>query len=167
MLRPIASLGASAFALALIAAPALAQDPDLSAVSEAVSAAQNAGLADTITGTDELTIFVPTNDALSSAPSDALSGVTGDQEMLTKVIQYYVIPGSVSAEEATQLAENGGGEVEVTTLGGENITIMASDGKVMIKGNTGATATVTMPDIKIGNATLHVVDGLVLPEAPM
>ena len=154
-------LAAGALALSLTAAPAFAQDVDTSAVSTSVEAAQAAGLAETITGADALTVFVPTNEALSALPQDALAGVTGDADKLKSVISYYAIPQAVSAAQAAEMTANG--EVEVDTLGGGKLTLMSQDGKVMIKGAGGGTATVVTPDVQVGNVTLHIIDGAVLP----
>ena len=163
MFQKLASATALAFVLA---SPALAQDPDLSSVSQAVEAADTAGLAQTIASTDGLTVFVPTNDALAAAPADALSAVTSDSEKLGKVITYYAVSGKLKAADVISQAESNDGMVEVDTLNGEKLKIMVKDGNVMIEGATGATATVTTPDIEVGNVVLHVVDGAVLPAAP-
>ena len=163
MFRTLATTTAFAFALG---GAAFAQDPDLSAVSQAVDAANSAGLAEQITSAEGLTVFVPTNDALSAVPTDALSAVTGDQEQLTKVITYYAVPGKLMAADVVSQAEANDGMLEVETLNGAMLKIMVEGGNVMIEGQTGATATVTTPDIEVGNVVLHVIDGAVLPEAP-
>ena len=150
---------------AFVASPALAQEPDLSGVSTAVEAASTAGLGEAIASTDGMTIFVPSNDAFAAGPQDAIAGLLADPEQLSGVITYYAVPGKVMAADAMALAE--GGPASVTTVNGADLTIMVTDGNVMIEGATGATATVVTPDIEIGNVVLHVVDGLVLPEAPM
>ena len=152
-------LAASALSVALFAAPAFAQDADLSGVSMAVEQAQAAGLADAITGGEALTVFVPTNDALQAAPADALKGIMDDQSKLASVIQYYAIPGNVMAADAAAMTE----ATKVKTLNGEELTIQAVDGKVTLTGSGGGTATVVTPDIKVGNVVLHVIDGAPLP----
>ena len=154
-------LAAGALALSLTAAPALAQDVDTAQVSTSVEAAQSAGLAETITSAEAVTVFVPTNDALAALPQDQLSGVTGDAEKLKSVISYHAIPQAVSAQQAMDMTKDG--EVEVETLGGGKLTLMTQDGKVMIKGAGGGTATVVTPDVKVGNVTLHIIDGAILP----
>lgn len=154
-------IAAGALALSLTAAPAFAQDVDTTAVSTSVEAAQSAGLAETITSAEALTVFVPTNDALAAAPQDKLTEITGNADMLKSVISYYAIPQAVSAQQAMDMTKDG--EVEVETLGGGKLTLMTQDGKVMIKGAGGGTATVTQPDVKVGNVTLHIIDATVLP----
>ena len=157
---------AAAVSAALLAAPAFAQEPDLSGVSTAIEAANAAGLADAIASTDGMTVFVPSNDAISAGPQDAISSLLADPEQLSSVITYYAIPAKLMAADVISQAEAEGGSIMPETVNGETLTISVMDGNVMIEGATGATATVVTPDIEIGNVVLHVVDGLVLPEAP-
>ena len=122
------------------------------------------GLDDAIAATEGMTVFVPSNEALSAGPQDAISDLLADPERLSGVITYYAVPGKVMAADAMALAESG--PATVTTVNGADLTISVMDGNVMIEGATGATATVVTPDIEIGNVVVHVIDGLVLPEAP-
>lgn len=163
----LAKFIATTTVLAAFTVPSFAQDADLSGVSEAVGAAEAAGLAQTIASSEGLTVFVPTNDAIAAGPQDAIQDLLADTEQLGSVITYYAVEGQVRAADAIALAEGAGGEAEVATLNGAPLTIVVQDGNVMIRGATGAMATVVTPDIEVGNVVLHVVDGLVLPEAPM
>lgn len=154
-------LAAGALALTVSTASVHAQEVDITTLSASVQAAQTAGLADTITSAEALTVFVPTNEAIGALPKDALADVTGDAEKLKSVISYHAIPQAVSAEQAMEMTKDG--ETTVKTLAGTELTLMSSDGKVMIKGAGGGTATVTQPDVKVGNVTIHVIDGAILP----
>ena len=154
----------AAAAAVAFTAPAFAQEPDLSGVSSAVDAAVAAGLEDAIASTDGMTVFVPSNDAISAGPQDAIGGLLENPDELSAVITYYAVPGKVMAADAIALAE--AGPATVQTVNGADLTIMVEDGNVMIQGATGATATVVTPDIEIGNVVVHVIDGLVLPAAP-
>ena len=156
----------AAASAALLTTVAFAQEPDLSGVSTAVGAAETAGLGNTIASTEGLTVFVPSNDAFAAGPQDAISELTANPEELSNVITYYAVSGKLMASDVMSQAEQNDGMVEVETLNGATLTVMVQDGNVMIKGGTGATATVVTPDIEIGNVVVHVVDGLVLPEAP-
>ena len=153
-------------AILLAASPVLAQDPDLSGVSQAVEAAQAAGLSDAISATDGLTVFVPSNDALSAGPQEEITALLENPENLSSVITYYAVPGKLMAADVVSQAEAEGGQLMPETLNGTPLTIKVMDGNVMIEGATGATATVVTPDIVLGDVVVHVVDGLVLPAAP-
>lgn len=163
MFKHLVASAALAFTLAGPAATfnAAAQDADLSQVSMAVNAAQAAGLADQLTSGDAVTVFVPTNAALEGLPTEALAGVRGDLDKLKQVITYYAVPGTVMAKDVMDMTKDG--ESKVKTLGGSELTLMQSDSKVMVKGATGE-ATVTATDIKLGNVTVHVIDGAILPD---
>lgn len=152
---------AAAFAVTLHVAPVQAQDADLSKISLAVGAAQAAGLADQLTSGDPVTVFVPLDTALEGVPTEALAGVRGDLDKLKQVITYHAVPGTVMAKDVMDMTKDG--EAKVKTLGGSELTVMQSDGKVMLKGATGE-ATVVATDMKLGNVTVHLIDGALLPE---
>jgi uncharacterized surface protein with fasciclin (FAS1) repeats len=155
---------ASAAAIAAaLAVPAFAQDvPE--EIGSAVDAAQSAGVVETLTGGGEFTVFVPSNDAVAAAPQDALTELTGNPEELASVIQGYAIEGTVMAADAIALAEEGGGSTTVTSLGGGTLTVMVEDGTVMVGPSEDSMATVTTPDLQLGNVTIHVIDTAFLPQ---
>ena len=145
-----------------LAAPALAQDvPE--EISGAVEAAESAGVVETLTSGDPVTVFVPTNDALEAAPQDALSDLVADQERLAEVIQGYAVSGTVMASDAMTMASDAGGSTTVETLGGGMLTIMAEGDSVMVGPSEDAMATVVTPDLSLGNVTIHVIDTAFLP----
>ena len=156
---------AATTALAL-AVPAFAQDvPE--EVSTAVGAADSAGVIETLVAGGEVTVFVPTNEAVEAAPQDALSGLLEDTDELAKVIQGYAIEGTVMAADAIALAEGSDGPVEVDTLGGGTLMVMVQDGSVMVGPNEDTMATVVTPDLQIGNITIHVIDTAFMPNMDM
>ena len=162
MLCRTASASLLAAGLAL-ATPALAQDvPE--EIGTAVDAADSAGVVETLVSGGEVTVFVPTNDALSAVPQDALSDLTGDSERLASVIQGYAIEGAVMAADATQLATDAGGSTTVDTLGGGTLIVMVEGDTVMVGPSEDAMATVVTPDLQLGNITIHVIDTAFLPE---
>lgn len=165
-MRIATTIAVPAIAALAFAMPAHAQEPDLSGISTAVDAATTAGLGDAIASTDGMTIFVPTNDAFAAGPQDAITALLSDPEQLSSTITYYAIPSKLMAADVIEQAEANDGMIMPETVNGATLTVKVMDGNVMIEGATGATATVVTPDIEIGNVVVHVVDGLVLPEAP-
>ena len=147
-----------------LAAPALAQDatpPE--EISNAVDAAQTAGVVDALLAGGEVTVFVPTNDALAAAPQDALSDLTSDPERLATVIQGYAVEGKVMAADAMTMATDAGGSTTVDSLAGTPLTVMVEGDSVMVGPSEDAMATVVTPDLEIGNVTIHVIDTAFLP----
>lgn len=147
-----------------VAAPALAQDvPE--EISMAVESAETTGVLETLLGAGEVTVFVPTNDALAAAPQEQLSGLMADSEALAMVIQNYAVEGTVLAADVIEMAGEEG--TEVTTLGGGTLNIMVTDGNVMVGSGGEATATVVTPDLQFGTITVHVIDTAFLPAEAM
>ena len=143
------------------AAPVHAQDVDTSNLSVAIGSAQATGLDEQLTASEGLTVFVPTNDALTSLPTEALAGVRGDPDKLRQVITYYAVEGKVMAKDIMEQAKDG--EATLDTLSGGKLTVMMDGDKVKVKGGTGE-ATVTQTDLQVGNIVIHVIDGALLPE---
>lgn len=157
-----ATLAAASIA---VAAPAFAQEAAPEEISQAVEAAQTTGVLDTLLAGGEVTVFVPTNDALAAAPQDALANLMADQEALANVIQGYAVEGNVMAADAIEMAGEEG--TEVTTLGGGTLMIQAMDGNVMVGSGEDSMATVVTPDLQFGTITVHVIDTAFLPSDAM
>lgn len=159
----LAALGLAAPALSQDASPTEAAEAAGVSIDTAVEAATTAGLVEVLVSGEPVTVFVPSDDALAGAPEDALAEVVGDPERLAEVIQGYAVPGTVLAADAIALATDAGGEVMVDTLGGGQLTLMASGDSVMIQGSGETMGTVIVPDLTFGNVTIHIVDGAILP----
>ncbi len=165
MLTRLAQTSAVAFAMAL-AAPAIAQDvPE--EIGTAVDAAQSAGVVETLAAGDPVTVFVPTNDAISGAPQEELNALLEDTDQLASVIQGYAVSGSVMAADVVQMATDAGGTITVDTLGGGTLTVMVDGDTVMVGPDEETMATVVTPDLQLGNVTIHVIDTAFLPGSAM
>ncbi|WP_308917676.1 fasciclin domain-containing protein [Jannaschia sp. LMIT008] len=144
------------------AGPAFAQDiPE--EVGTAVDAAETAGVVETLVSGGPVTVFVPTNDAVSGVPEDALNELLGDTERLASVIQGYAVTGTLMAADVIELAESEGGSTQVETLGGGMLTVMVEGDTVTVGPSEDAMATVVTPDLTLGNITVHVIDTAFLP----
>jgi uncharacterized surface protein with fasciclin (FAS1) repeats len=163
MLRTLAIATCAAGALAF---PALAQDAPPEEISTAVEAAETAGVIETLMAGGEVTVFVPTNDALAAAPQDVLSTVLGDPATLASVIQGYAVSGTVTAADATQMLTDNNGTLEVESLGGTMLALTLDGDVISVAGVGDTVATVVTPDIQFGNITVHVIDAAILPAVP-
>ena len=67
------------------------------------------------------------------------------------MLTYHVVAGDDTAAAVAQLQQ-------AATVEGEDVTIQATDGMVMIND-----ATVTTPDIMASNGIIHVIDTVLLP----
>ncbi|WP_170133834.1 fasciclin domain-containing protein [Palleronia aestuarii] len=149
-----------------LATPALAQDLSED-VSDAVGAAETAGVTDMIVNGDEVTVFVPSNEALSAAPQEELNALMEDTDQLASVIQGYAVSGTVMAEDVIQMAEDAGGSTNVETLGGGSLMVEVDGDTVMVGPEGGPMTTVVDTDLQVGNVTMHVIDTAFMPDTGM
>ncbi|MEU9837061.1 fasciclin domain-containing protein [Streptosporangium sp. NPDC048047] len=128
---------------------ALKDVPQLSTLAKAVEAA---GLTDQLKSAQDITVFAPVNDAFAKIPKEALAKVLEDKEQLSKIIQNHIVEGRKSQADlaAGTLTTVGGGTLNVTGSG-EDYTV--NDAKILC-GN-----------IQTSNATVYLVDSVLMPEA--
>ncbi|WP_161881606.1 fasciclin domain-containing protein [Deinococcus alpinitundrae] len=118
--------------------------------STLLTALQAAGLVNTLKS-GQYTVFAPTNAAFDKLPSDVLSGVLNDPELLTAVLLYHVVPGKVNAKQVMSLKS-------VKTAQGSTLSVQMMGSKVMING-----ANVIQADVPACNGVIHVIDTVLLP----
>lgn len=121
-------------------------------LSTLTTAIDSAGLTDTLNSAQNITVFAPTNDAFAAVPKEDLDKLLADKDALTKVLQYHVVEGEKTPEDLKQgtfKTLQGG---ELTTEGsGQDYTV--NDAKVVC-GN-----------VPTSNATVYVVDKVLLPKS--
>lgn len=121
------------------------------ALSTLVSAVKQAGLVDTLNSGGPYTVFAPVNDAFAKIPAADLDAVLADKEQLTSILTYHVLP------EQVQMDELGG---TYKTVNGAELTV-SGDGPEFKVGD----ATVVCAGIQTGNATVYLIDGVLMPPA--
>lgn len=131
------------------AATAASNNPVLSTL---VTAVMQAGLADTLNSEGPFTIFAPTNDAFAAIPQADLEAVLADKDVLTNILTYHVVAGE--SLKASDLATAG----ELTTVEGDALTF-GSDGTTVNGAN------VVCSDVTTANATVHIIDSVLMPPA--
>ena len=119
--------------------------------STLVTALQEAGLVDTLAGEGPFTVFAPTDEAFAALPEGLLDTVLADQELLTSILTYHVVPGAVLAADVVTLDS-------ATTVQGEDVQITVDGDSVMVDA-----ATVVTTDIEASNGVIHVIDSVLLP----
>merc|ERR1712212_276378 len=138
------------------AAPALktiagtaAATPALSTLLAAVKAA---GLAETLSGEGDFTVFAPTNDAFAKLPKETLDFLLmpENKDALAAVLLRHVLPTRIMAGDIPS------GTTTVKTVGGEEIDVINNNG-VSIKSSAGS-ANVIATDIDTSNGVVHLVD---------
>jgi uncharacterized surface protein with fasciclin (FAS1) repeats len=138
---------------------ALAQDPVATAASNTpqlstlVTAVKQADLAGTLNSAEGITVFAPTNDAFAAVPKPTLDKALGDPNgLLTTVLTYHVVPGQLTPD---QLAGSH------KTLQGTTLEITGSGQDFTVNGN----ASVVCGNIKTANATVYLIDQVLLPKS--
>ena len=134
------------------AATAASNNPELSTL---VTAVQTAGLVDTLNGDAPFTIFAPANAAFEAIPADTLNAVLADTDQLTSILTYHVIAGEQLS--SADLIEMG----TATTVEGEDLEFTETDGALTVNGS----ATGVCVDVPTANATVHIIDAVLMPPA--
>ena len=116
-----------------------------------VTAVGEAGLVDTLNSAEALTVFAPTDDAFAKIPSETLNGLLADKKALTNVLTHHVVAGQLSPDEVAGTHE---------TLAGDKITVKGSGEEFTV---TGADAKVLCGNIPTANATVYVIDTVLVP----
>jgi transforming growth factor-beta-induced protein len=132
--------------------------------STLIAAVDAAGLQDALADPEAtLTVFAPTNEAFEAALTAlglTAEELLADTETLTSILTYHVLGETVTSAD---LAAAGTEEITVTTLNGEDLTVVVGeDGTVSFADQM---ATVTTADVEASNGVIHVIDAVLLPPA--
>jgi uncharacterized surface protein with fasciclin (FAS1) repeats len=120
-------------------------------LSTLVSAVVKAGLVDTLNNAQGLTVFAPTNDAFAKLPKATLDKVLGDKALLTSILTHHVIAGQLDP-----MAVVG----KQTTLNKDSVTVSGDTSGMKVDG-----ANVLCGNIPTANATVYVIDSVLVPPA--
>jgi uncharacterized surface protein with fasciclin (FAS1) repeats len=123
-----------------------------------VAAVKAAGLVETLEGKGPFTVFAPTNTAFGKLPAGTVDTLVKPESKatLTKILTYHVVPGKLEASSLTD-------GKKLKTVEGEELTVHAAGGKVMIVDAKGGSSTVTIPNVNQSNGVIHVVDTVLMP----
>jgi uncharacterized surface protein with fasciclin (FAS1) repeats len=121
------------------------------ALSTLVTAATKAKLVDTLNGAEDVTVFAPTDDAFAAMDADTLAAALDDPKgLLTTVLTYHVVAGRLSPEDLAGTHE---------TLEGDTLEVTGSGEDFTVNGD----AAVVCGNIQTANATVYLIDGVLLP----
>jgi len=119
-----------------------------------VAAVTEADLVDTLNSAEELTVFAPTDCAFAELDPATLEAAMADPTgLLTTVLGFHVIPQRLAAADLTD-------GMELETFTGEILTV-AVDGETISLNDGGAT--VQVPDVETANASVFLIDSVMIP----
>ena len=115
-----------------------------------VTAVGEAGLVDTLNGAPELTVFAPIDSAFAALPKATMDAAMADPKgLLTKVLTNHVIEGKIAPDKIAG---------DHKTLGGGTITVSGSGEDFKV-----GDASVICGNVQTANATVYIVDKVLLP----
>ena len=130
---------------------AASSNPVLTTLVSAVTAAD---LVDTLNSAEELTVFAPTDCAFAELDPATLEAALADPTgLLTTVLGFHVIPQRLAAADLTD-------GMELETFTGETL-VVAVDGDTITLNDGGAT--VQVPDVETANASVFLIDSVMIP----
>ena len=123
-----------------------------------VAALKAAGLVETLKSAGPFTVFAPTNAAFNKLPTGTVASLLTPEmkPTLTKILTYHVVSGRLMAADLKD------GQV-LTTVQGEQLTVMKNAGGVMLKDAKGGMAKVAIADVVSSNGVTHVIDTVLMP----
>ena len=125
--------------------------------SSLVAALGTAELVATLSGTDEYTVFAPTDEAFAAAGIDLASFDTPEEiAVLADILLYHVVAGTTMSSDLTE------GMTTVSAANGDDLMIHVVGTSVMVGEQM---ANVTLADVPASNGVIHVIDQVLLPPA--
>ena len=122
-------------------------------LSRLVAAVKAAGLMDTLNNAEDITVFAPTDDAFQSMDQSTMRRMMANPERLSGVLQAHVVSGRITPNELTGEHQTLNNNARITVTGsGEEFTV-------------NRTASVVCGNIQTANATLYLIDDVLLPDS--
>ena len=120
-----------------------------------IHAIDKAGLAASLTGTDQYTLFAPTDEAFSALPAGTLERLLepANKDELASLINYHFVTGRKTTNDV-------GKWQSARTVQGQNAAVVVAEGTLSVGG-----AQITQSDIMAKNGVIHVIDKVNIPEA--
>ncbi|WP_280415830.1 fasciclin domain-containing protein [Nocardia carnea] len=133
-------------------AVAASNNPMLKTLTQAVSGELNpqVNLVDTLNG-GEFTVFAPVDSAFAKVDPATLETLKTDSATLTDILTYHVIPGRIAPGDIAG---------DHATVQGDTVTV-TRDGETIEAG----TASVICGGVQTANATVYMIDEVLMPPA--
>ena len=123
-------------------------------LSTLVTAVTEAGLVDTLNSAQDITVFAPTNDAFAKLPKKDLKAVLANKELLTQILTHHVVGGALTPETLAGKHD---------TLNKDQVMVEGSGDKFTVDAGAGGMANVICGNVPTANATVYIVDSVLMP----
>ena len=119
-------------------------------------------------GDGPYTLFAPTDAAFTRlAPGIAHDLLAPEnRSALVALLRYHVVAGTMTTEQLTDRIRAGGGQTNLTTLGGQPIVATMTGNVITLTSATGNRSYVEAADVAQVNGVIHVVNGVLVPVLP-
>jgi uncharacterized surface protein with fasciclin (FAS1) repeats len=133
-------------------AVAASNNPLLTTLVAAVSGQLNpeVDLVDTLNG-DEFTVFAPVDEAFAAIDPATIEALKTDTATLTSILTYHVVPGQIEPADIAGMH---------TTVQGADLEVTGSGEEWMVND-----ATVICGGVQTANATVYLIDSVLMPPA--
>jgi len=130
-----------------------------------VAAVKAAGLVETLEGAGPFTVFAPTNEAFNKLPAGTVDNLVKPENKgtLTSILTYHVVAGRLDSKALMAKIKEGNGMAMLTTVNGEQLTVMMKGKNLEVKDSKGGIAMVTIKDVYQKNGVIHVVNKVLMP----
>lgn len=131
-----------------------------------VSALKAADLVTALSGPGPFTVFAPTNDAFGRLAAGTVDTLMKPENKATlvRVLNYHVVPGTITMEQLKQQMTAGGGTAKLTTVEGTTLTVTDVNGAIQLTDVNGNKSYIEVPDVRQSNGVVHVVNGVLIPK---
>jgi len=129
-----------------------------SGVARFAAAVMTAGMEAVFKGAGLYTIFVPSDQAFTSAGNPGT-----DKKALVKLISVHVLPGTVFAAGIGHAIDANDGKAQLKTMAGDTLSATRDGERIRLASPGGGSATVTASDDVLANGVIHRVDRLLPP----
>jgi uncharacterized surface protein with fasciclin (FAS1) repeats len=116
-----------------------------------VAAVTEADLVEPLNSAPDLTVFAPADPAFAEIPKKDLQALLKDKPTLTKVLSHHVVPEQITPDQLSG---------QFKTLAGDELTINGTGETATIGGEK---ANVLCGNIPTANATVYVIDSVLMP----
>ncbi|RMB59497.1 fasciclin domain-containing protein [Dokdonia sinensis] len=143
-----------------IAAKAMGNDN----LSTLVAAVKAADLAAMLSEPGNYTVFAPINSAFEKLPKGTVESLLmpENKEMLTGILQYHVVKGTINAEKLSSAIKAANGKYSFKTVKGSELTAMMDGDQIVIQDSRGKKAQVVLGNVEASNGIVHVIDNVLM-----